>query len=155
MLNCYKFNYNQPNGVMKGARMKYRISWYLEGRVVLSEHFQAGTAEDVAQMDAEYLALLEQSDAPLVHFIFDMSQQDSVPDLKTMANMQFTRHPRFGWSLVIGTLNPITRFLVSTVAQINKARFRSFTNREDALRFLQEMDSSLPDLRPAAHHSGD
>ncbi len=137
--------------------MKYQISWYVEGRVVLSEHLQAATLEDVARMDAEYLVLLEQSDAPLVHFIFDMSQQDSVPDLKTMSSMQFTKHPRFGWSLVVGHLNPITRFLVSTVAQINKARFRSFTHREDALRFLQEMDSSLPDLTRASagQHSGD
>ena len=135
--------------------MKYRISWYLEGRVVITEHFQAVTPEDVAQMDKEYVAHLEQSDAALVHFLFDLRQHDSVPDLKTMSHMEFTKHPRFGWTIVVGNINPITRFLVSTVAQINKARFRSFTTMEDALLFLQEMDSSLPDLTPAAYNSGD
>ena len=135
--------------------MKYRISWYVEGRVVITEHFQAVTTEEVAQMDKAYVTLLEQSDAVLVHFLFDLRQHDSVPDLKTMSHMEFTKHPRFGWTIVVGHINPITRFLVSTVAQINKARFRSFTTMEDALRFLQEMDSSLPDLTPAAQHSGD
>lgn len=137
--------------------MNYQITWYVEGRVVLSQHLHTATPADVAQMDVEYLALLEQADVPLVHFIFDMSQQDSVPDLKTMANMQFTKHPRMGWSIVVGTLNPITRFLVSTVAQINKARFRSFTTLEEALRFLQDIDASLPDLMAVStpQYSGD
>lgn len=137
--------------------MKYRISWFVEGRVVLTEHFQTITPEETAQMDAEYVALLEQSDAVLVHFLFDLRQHDGVPDLKTMSSMAFTKHPRFGWSIVIGHLNPITRFLVSTVAQINKARFRSFTTMEEALRFLQDMDSGLPDLLALADavHSGD
>jgi hypothetical protein len=135
--------------------MKYHTHWYVENRVVITEHFHTVTIEEVAQMDKEYVTLLEQSDAALVHFLFDLRQHDSVPDLKTMSHMEFTKHPRFGWSIVVGHINPITRFLVSTVAQINKARFRSFTTMEDALHFLQEIDSSLPDLMPAAHNSGD
>jgi hypothetical protein len=128
--------------------MNYEISWLLKGRIVLHQTFALPTQDDVAQMDEQFLDYLEQAEAPLLHFIYDMSAQDKVPDLKTMANMEFTRHPAMGWAIVIGTVNPMTKFLITTVSQINKTRFRMFTTREEALAFLQEVDNTLPQLAP-------
>lgn len=127
--------------------MNYEVSWLLKGRIVLHRTLAPPSADDIAQMDADFLACLDQAEASLLHFIFDMTTQDKVPDLKSMSSMAFTDHPTMGWAIVVGSVNPVTKFLVSTVSQINKVRFRMFTSRAEALEFLQEVDDTLPPLR--------
>ena len=130
--------------------MNYRVSWYQPGRIVLFELLNVIIETDLEQLDQDFFTCLDQADGPLVHFLFefDLDESSRRPDLRQMTNMQFVRDPRTGWILAIGKPNSIIKFLISTAAQINKARFRMFETREQALDFLQDVDATLPQLTP-------
>ena len=50
-----------------------------------------------------------------------------------------------GWLLVI-TNNRMIKYLGSMVSGLSSVRYRAFTSVDEALAFLNEVDSTLPDL---------
>lgn len=136
--------------------MSYRLSWYVPGRIVLYEMVDAESETDFEQLDQDFLAHLDRAEGPLVHFLFEFESVDTGqrPDIRSMTGMQFVRDPRTGWVIVISKPNPIIKFLITTAAQINQARFRLFDTRDQALDFLQDVDATLPQLHPPSRNQG-
>jgi hypothetical protein len=56
------------------------------------------------------------------------------------------RHPKLGWVVVVEQGNKITQFLTTIMAGVFKAQLRYFATFEEAIAFLQQVDSTLPDL---------
>jgi hypothetical protein len=126
--------------------MGSRVTWLIEGRVIETALSGTLTIEELQ----EYCTLLSQhldtGVAPLIHVICDATQLEKFPLSLDVMNNTFKdtmRHPRIGWSIVI-TSNRAISFFSSMIIQIAKARFRIFKTREEGLKFLSEMDSTLP-----------
>ena len=124
--------------------MKRENSWLVEGYVLLSISPATQTNEEMPALDAEFLAYLAQAKGDHVHFIYDMSAQTRTPDLRAMTGMEFTRHSKLGWSILVGNLSPVVKFMISMVAKITGGRFRIMDSREEAIDFLMAIDQSIP-----------
>jgi hypothetical protein len=120
-------------------------TWVVEGHLVYWKSWGALTEDDIAPYDAESLALLEHT-ATMLHTIADHTQLQQLPALKGLTTLSAARDPRLGWYLVVGSMNPIIRMMVSIAVQVSKIRLRFFDTFESALEFIREQDSTLPPI---------
>ena len=77
----------------------------------------------------------------------DRKETDHIPSAKSAMMVKWPKHPRYGWTLVVGTSNPFQRFVVAIANNFFKGRQRNFDTFDGALDFLNEVDSTLPPLR--------
>lgn len=97
--------------------------------------------------DVQCAALLEASDAPLVHFITDMRAVKSFPPMSSISGMHFLRHQRMGYYITLGALdNPMLRFIATMVGGIARLRYSDVTTFQDAYNLLLSKDPALPPL---------
>lgn len=127
--------------------MPVQLSWHLENRVMMVVAEGDYTDEELINLDAQVIKYLDQSSAPLVHMIMDRQGTNHIPSIKSVTMVKWPKHPRYGWTLVVGSTNPFQRFVVAIANNFFKGRQRNFDTREEALDFLNLVDSTLPPLR--------
>ncbi len=126
--------------------MPHMISWLVEGRVVLVYMAGSPDLEEASVFDQEIRSYLQEATAPLAHVILNVSELEQLPSLTTLSKFHWPRHPKTGWMVVYPQPNRITGFVMSVASQLFNARFRPFDTLDETLAFLQEVDSTLPDL---------
>jgi hypothetical protein len=104
--------------------------------------------DDLIIYDQNVIRILDEATVPLLHAIYDYTHAEALPSLKDLSTLKSGNHPKVGWSVFVGVPNPFIKFLVSVTVQIMRARLRFFDTFDEAKQFIQEMDSSLPDLTP-------
>jgi hypothetical protein len=104
------------------------------------------TLDELHQYDSTALASMSAVTVPLIHTLFDCTGLESLPRLSDLAGLQVSKHAQVGWVIFIGVTNPILKFLLATTSQLFHQRLRFFDRHADALAFLAEQDSTLPDL---------
>ena len=123
--------------------MPYKLSWLVEGRVILNKSWGRHNQEDIPAYDQEMLRYLDAGTAPLVHSITDISELESMPSLASLTQFTFTKHPRLGWQVNYGGKAAL-KVIANIAAQLFPLRYRSFSTLEEALAFLQHVDTTLP-----------
>jgi hypothetical protein len=78
--------------------------------------------------------------------IIDTTKYKFSPSAKAVTQLEFGKHPRMGWSVLIGATNPLERFVFVIGSNFFKMRSKMLPNMDEALRFLNKMDPSLPPL---------
>ena len=63
--------------------------------------------------------------------------------LRDLQKTQFISVDNLGWALYISP-SKMNRFFASIITQLTNKRGRQFATLEDGLRFLQDIDDSLP-----------
>jgi hypothetical protein len=126
--------------------MSIQLSWYLENRVMLLVNHDQNTDQDMLAIDQPMINYLNQSNAPLVHVIMDNIGSTYTPSIKVLKTLQYPKHPRLGWLILIGLINPFQRFIAAVVTTFFKTRLRMVNTMDEALDFLNEVDSTLPEL---------
>lgn len=126
--------------------MPFRIDWLVEQHLVYINVHGTTTVEDLRNYDDYALRVLDESPHPLVHTIYDYSQAQIVPPLQETVKMKAGKHPNVGWVIFVNMQDIMTRFILSTASQVFRLRFRSFKTLEEALEFIQSVDSTLPNL---------
>jgi len=127
--------------------MPVKLSWYLENRVMMVVAEGEYTDGELINLDGQVIKYLDQSTVPLVHMIMDRQGTTHIPSMKSVTMVKWPKHPRYGWTLVVGSTNPFQRFVVALANNFFKGRQRNFDTRDEALDFLNEVDSTLPPLR--------
>jgi hypothetical protein len=127
--------------------MAIQLSWYLENRVILLTSQGDSSDQDLLDLDQQIIEYLNQCEAPLVHLIADHRKGGKMPSVKVSTQIQWPKHPQYGWGIMVGLTNPVQRFLVAVASNFFKVRQRMFNTMDEALDFLSEVDSSLPPLR--------
>src|SRR5689334_10087471 len=127
--------------------MPIQLSWYLENHVIL--HVNQGDISDqeILDVDQPISGFLERSHAPLVHLILDNRSATTTPSIKAISQLKYPKHPRFCWLIVVGPTNTFVRFVNAVTTNLFKSRNRMFDTMDEALDFLNEVDSTLPALR--------
>ncbi len=133
--------------------MPVKLSWFLENRVMMIAAEGEYTDEELIGLDGQVIQYLDQSPMPLVHMIMDRQQTNHIPSIKSATMVKWPKHPRYGWTLVIGSSNPFQRFVVALANNLFKGRQRNFDSLDEALDFLNLVDSTLPPLRAIKNKS--
>jgi len=120
--------------------------WFIEGKVLRVDYVGHITTQDLVQAMDVIVAQIDTSDSPLVHTLVDNSLVTSYPT-NVVQVIQATRkllvHPRYGWLIVFGQVDRIVDFVLQTVASAMRVRLRLFHTYDEALTFLQSMDSTI------------
>ena len=133
--------------------MPFELSWYLENRVILLASQANNSDENLLDMDQKVIDYLNQSSAPLVHLIMDQrkapppSSSRAASQIKLASQLKWPKHPKYGWAIMVGPTNSLQRFVIAVATNFFKVRQRSFDTMDEALDFLNDIDSSLPTLR--------
>jgi len=132
--------------------MPHQLTCYLENRVLILTSQGENTDQDLLDIDQQVIDHLNQSNAPLVHFIMD--QRNSPPissakvasQIKLASQLKWPKHPKYGWAIMIGPTNSLQRFVIAVASNFFKVRQRTFDTMEQGLAFLNDIDSTLPTL---------
>ncbi|MGJ3240874.1 MAG: hypothetical protein ACFE0Q_19355 [Anaerolineae bacterium] len=126
--------------------MGITVDWLVEQRVLHAYAYDELTIEAL-QNSSEKARSYIRSGTPLVHDIFDMRHMTKYPiRLKEILSVtSFLKEEKLGWFIIVAD-SPTIRFLASVTVQFYGGRFRAFTDPEEAIAFLQDIDSTLPEF---------
>ncbi len=127
--------------------MSSQVSWFLEKRVILTYNEGVVTDEDMFANDQPIIDYLNQCTVPLVHMIVDHRKGLGSPSSKALAQLSWPKHPKVGWMILVGMANPFQKFVVTVTSNFFKTRMRMINTMDEALDFLNQVDSTLPALR--------
>ena len=77
-------------------------SWYLEGRILSLKLTGALSENQLITLDKLMTTYLRAGTAPQVHLMLDISELTSLPPIMALSRMNFLRHHRNGWWMIIG-----------------------------------------------------
>jgi hypothetical protein len=104
--------------------------------------------------EAEFLAfdrgafeILKRVNSDAVHTFYFMHRLENLPKLSLGLNMKASRHPKVGWTFVMGLSNPTLRFMMRAAAGVAGLRLRAYDRAEAAVEYLCQVDPSLEALR--------
>lgn len=125
--------------------MPSTVEWYIPDHVLLTRHIGDISVEDARQVNAETLRLLKESPAPRIHNIADFSEQTSASiglrDIRDIISV--FGEPNYGWTVIVGQKNHLTRFLLTATQQIFSMKLKNTQSIEEALQFLKTEDAAL------------
>jgi hypothetical protein len=126
--------------------MAYEVTWLVAGRIILDKLSGNIQMDEIATTSELITNLVREGSPKQVHLIVHILEVNKLPVGinvgKVNQYMKHTQEPNLGWTLVI-TTSMFLRFLASVVTQVAGGRFRAFATYEEALAFLQELDSTL------------
>jgi len=131
--------------------MYITVKWHIKGKLLLLSGEGIVNYETLSNAIQETRSYMNQTDEPLVHLLIDARNASSeIKSLKDRIEVlrPVFEHPKCGWSILVGQDNPFANFLISTAAQIMKARFRSFKSVQDGMDFLIQVAPSIDDIPP-------
>lgn len=126
--------------------MSFGVTWLVEGHLVLLQSWNTFNIDELHEMDMRIGQMLDHATAPLVHGIHDHRRTQQLPSAKDLMKLKSGNHPRVGWLIFVGLDNKLLKFFVSATGQVFNLRLRFMDTIEEALTFLQDVDSTLPDL---------
>jgi len=125
--------------------MPYEISWLVEKRVLYTRMYGYVTGEDLRNNNADMATYVLESEQ-LLHTVTDATETTGTDmGLRDLQNTQFTSVENLGWGIYISP-SKMNRFFASVITQLSKKRGRQFATLDEALKFLNEMDDTLPPL---------
>jgi len=126
--------------------MPYQLDWIVEKRLLFGQMWDKPSPDEIRQFSASINRSVA-SGQPPVHCLIDINQVTptpfSVQQLDSFLSRESTEN--FGWIILVSD-NLLSRFLGAAVIQLALVSMRVFKDRPSALRFLSDIDSTLPDL---------
>lgn len=126
----------------------YEMDWIVDGRVSYCKYWGEYTAEDLLEWDRTVVDMLDQlpDEVTFCHAIYDMSEIRRMAPLRDHLGLEVRKHPKVGWTIIVGSLPPLTRFVVAAVTQVMRARTRFVKSLEEAIDLLRSVDPALTTL---------
>lgn len=126
-----------------------RFDWIIEDRLFYVKWPETIDDEVVEYFKQEMLRYLLPSSAPKVHFISDMRQAKKLPGLNMVRdNAAIISNDKMGWVMAMASNNALIKMLVTVVTRIFPIHVHFVDNLDEAIRFLNDADPTLPDLAP-------
>jgi len=128
--------------------MAYEISWLVENRIIHVAINGDITVDVLNAMTDDVVRLLDGTNTTHIHLLINDKQIKVVPKqiLKMLNTSRSLRHPRLGWLIIYGTDNKLFRFLTQMLSRMINLKHRRFLTREEAIAFLQTVDTTLSEL---------
>jgi hypothetical protein len=125
-------------------KMPYRIDWFIPGRVIYRRLWGVVTEDDLRAYYKKFSDLLEAGNAP-IHLIVNDGRLEQMPFKASLntKHLQINRHPSLGWSISIGQLHFVLRWLTVLPRKLRLTRWQWFKTLEEAKNFLKKRDPTL------------
>lgn len=127
--------------------MPTQQKWYLNDRIVFVEFAGELSVDDIVEALETSINYVERSAAQPVHFLHDWTQLKKFPtnilQIRRQSDIRLSDRSKLGWMVAYGNDNRLMRYISQTVTYLFDIRFRMFSTREEALRFLHKMDDTL------------
>lgn len=124
--------------------------WYVPERVVRVRFYGKLTLDEIVDAFATSAELVDATSAPPVHFIHDWTELDSFPtniiDIRRSTTVRVKDPKRIGWVVAYAKNDQILQSMSNIVFQLFRIRFQMVDSADEAVAFLQRMDSKLPPL---------
>lgn len=120
------------------------IQWLVENHVILSKIYN-WDAESLAGHIIEVNNLVNQSNLPLVHTLWDFTEIKSYPTNLNQINngvQTLLTNDRLGWVITIID-HQIVAFLSQVATSRYKVRYQTVKSLDEAMQFLQTRDTTL------------
>jgi len=127
------------------------VTWYSKGRVILGQVTGDIELNDVADLNDQMIALIDQQGQTPVHLIVDITHMGHTPThlLKLREASHVLGHKGVGWIVAVGLQNAFMNFLGSMLTQVgHMSRYRVMATVDEAYSYLQTVDDRLPLLQP-------
>ncbi|MGQ9907872.1 MAG: hypothetical protein ACUVS2_03450 [Candidatus Flexifilum sp.] len=126
----------------------YEMDWIVEGRVTYWKYWGDYTHDDLVAWDADAVDMLEHlpDDVVFCHAIYDMTEIRKMAPLRDYLALEARKHPKVGWTLIIGSLGPVQRFILSAATQAMQVRTRFVASLDEAIELLRSVDATLAAL---------
>lgn len=132
--------------------MPVTLNWLVEGRVVLNHITGILSEAELTEIDQQMHKFLQQADSALLHSLWDFSHAQEIPSAWTIKrSITFPNHEKFGWALFSGVSSPVMKLTLVIAPQLFQVRFRNCGTLDASLEFLQQVDSTLPNLKDIAY----
>jgi hypothetical protein len=125
--------------------MPYQIEWYVRAKVILNTNTGSITNSEGKQSDGEMIAMIESSTSEHVHVIVDIEQLEHLPSMPTILNLQWPKHPKLGWIVLVGIKRASMRTITMIAATLFRQKYHVADSLHDAMAFLRSLDSTLSD----------
>ncbi len=131
--------------------MPVSLHWLLNDRIIYSHFSGIVTLSELRLAVSEGVELVDSVNPliPLIHGIVDNRDVTEFPksSLKLSRSLNdLLRHQRLGWILYVSDMNPTIKMLSSLVSQIARKQYHSVGTMQEAIEFLQHIDTTLPQL---------
>lgn len=120
--------------------MPFKTHWVIDNRVIADRIDYNLTPELQLAHDKLIKSLLAQSERPTSHVILDCTDIT----FPTFRKRNWVTDARLGWLVLHGVKNPLFKLSVGIFLQVLGVRHHFADNADDALKFLREVDISLP-----------
>ncbi len=138
-------NSHHRNRESKRTTMPYEMSWLVEKRVIYARMYGHMTSEELTAYYQSMLTHARVSEL-LLHTLTDTTDITRIDmGLRDLQNMSFAGIRNLGWAVFISP-SKINRFFASVITQLSKKRGRQFATLEEGLKFLQDIDDTLPPI---------
>ncbi len=127
--------------------MPYTVEWLVPKRVILTTFDKILTLVEFSAYDMEVIKMLDEGESKQVHFLCDVTTLLQFPSLTHLINLSHVQHPNLGWGILVGTNNPIIKTMALITSKLFGQRVKICVTREQALASLQQIDSTLIQLK--------
>ncbi|MGQ9907871.1 MAG: hypothetical protein ACUVS2_03445 [Candidatus Flexifilum sp.] len=126
----------------------YEMDWIVEGRLCYWKLWGEFSSSDMVAWDADVVEMLDRlpDDVAFCNGIYDLSDLGRMASLREFLALKSRGHPKVGWTLVIGAIDPIQRFILSAATQVARMRTRFVASLDEAVELLRSVDPTLPAL---------
>jgi len=125
--------------------MPYTISWLVEKRIVYIHTYGLLTGEELVAQNLEIQKFVPEHEH-LLNIITDGTDTTGTNmGLRDLQKTQFSTVDNLGWAIYISP-SKMNRFFASVITQLSQKRGRQFATLDEGLKFLQDMDDTLPPL---------
>ena len=125
--------------------MPFTTHWVVNNRIIADRIDHNLTPELQLAQDKLIQSLLEQSERPQSHIILDCTNIT----FPTFRKRDWVTNAHLGWIVFYGVTNPLFKISVGLALKIRGIRHHFADNADDALKFLHEVDISLPKAKTA------
>ena len=125
--------------------MQAEARWYVAGRIVHARLVQLNSIQDAQQIDQLIRQYLDSGNGALVHLLLDHNAlvKPALSPQESQQHTTYLRHPMLGWVVAYGGSRQLGAY---SKALHNGTRFHRSPDLAHALRFLRDVDITLPDL---------
>jgi len=133
--------------------MPFETRWYLRNKVLYVKAIGAIQDIELQALDEEINNMLDSATSAKVHFLYDPSEQTAPPRLQALGAMTSPHHPRYGWFVMCSDQNKAVNLAGTYYSNNANLRNQFFSNMEDTLNFLCEVDPEVAALLAEQDHS--
>jgi hypothetical protein len=121
--------------------MPYELSWYKPDQILYLKAASDVSEDDTRKADNAIHQHMTQSKARKVHIIIDDTELASMPGILVTQTLKTLKHPKMGWTVVIGQNNKVHRMMYTITCHLQRLPLYLADTMDEAILFLEKAQS--------------